>query len=179
MPAGGLVVLTWTGDRSPVWGCTTTIGVQVPPRPETPPSESDSHPAGSRAAVMTRRFWAAARLADAARPAPRGVNALVRVRPGAAPDVRSTVGFTRLIWRRSTAPRAGAPASCRTTGKCPAVVDLSAGCGGIMPAAERGLRSRETPARLAISPTLREPAPYTLRTARTAQASQPCRGRTL
>ena len=27
-----LVVLAWTGDRSPVWGCTTTIGDQVPPR---------------------------------------------------------------------------------------------------------------------------------------------------
>jgi hypothetical protein len=28
----GLVVLAWTGDRSPVWGCTTTSGDQVPPR---------------------------------------------------------------------------------------------------------------------------------------------------
>jgi len=27
-----LAVLTWSGDGSPVWGCTTTSGVQVPPR---------------------------------------------------------------------------------------------------------------------------------------------------
>jgi hypothetical protein len=47
--------------------------VQVPPRPGTPPSESDSHPARARAAVITRRFWAAARSADAAAaPSPVG-----------------------------------------------------------------------------------------------------------
>src|SRR6266568_6634737 len=50
---------------------------RVGPRRGTPPSESDSHPEGARAAVITRRFWAAARSADAAKPAPRGVNALV------------------------------------------------------------------------------------------------------
>ena len=27
-----LAVLAWSGDGSPVWGCTTTSGVQVPPR---------------------------------------------------------------------------------------------------------------------------------------------------
>ena len=27
-----LAVLAWSGDGSPVWGCTTTIGDQVPPR---------------------------------------------------------------------------------------------------------------------------------------------------
>jgi hypothetical protein len=32
----GLVVLVWTGDRSPVWGCTTTSGDQVPPRTQKP-----------------------------------------------------------------------------------------------------------------------------------------------
>jgi hypothetical protein len=91
--AAAPVVLTWTGDRSPVRGCTTSVGVQVPPRPGTPPSESDSHPAGARAAVITRRFWAAARSADAARPAPRGVNALVTtavdLAPRAAPKHRA------------------------------------------------------------------------------------------
>jgi hypothetical protein len=38
-----LAVLAWIGAGSPVWGCTTTSGDQVPPRPGTPPSESDSH----------------------------------------------------------------------------------------------------------------------------------------
>jgi hypothetical protein len=26
----GLVVLAWTGDRSPVWGCTTRAGIKSP-----------------------------------------------------------------------------------------------------------------------------------------------------
>ena len=30
--AAAPVVLTWTGDRSPIRGCTTSVGVQVPPR---------------------------------------------------------------------------------------------------------------------------------------------------
>jgi len=65
----------------------------VGPRPGTPPSESDSHPAGARAAVITRRFWAAARSADAARPAPPGVNTLIAgtvdLTPWAAPKHRA------------------------------------------------------------------------------------------
>jgi hypothetical protein len=36
----------------------------------------------------------------------------------------------------------------------------SAGCGGIAPAAERSLRSRETPAGLAISPVLIHDRPF-------------------
>ena len=33
LPAEGICgVLLWSGDRSPVWGCTTTSGDQVPPR---------------------------------------------------------------------------------------------------------------------------------------------------
>jgi hypothetical protein len=31
-----LAVLAWSGDGSPVWGCTTTSGVQVPPRTPKP-----------------------------------------------------------------------------------------------------------------------------------------------
>jgi hypothetical protein len=37
MPARtALGVLAWSGDGSPVWGCTTTSGVQVPPRTPKP-----------------------------------------------------------------------------------------------------------------------------------------------
>src|SRR6266516_8025287 len=54
--------------------------------------KGNSHLAGARAAGMTRRSWAAARSADAARPALRGVNALVTtavdLTPRAAPKHR-------------------------------------------------------------------------------------------
>src|SRR6266699_2367855 len=52
--------------------------------------KGNSHLAGARAAGMTRRSWAAARSADAARPALRGVNALVTTAVGPAADQPET-----------------------------------------------------------------------------------------
>jgi hypothetical protein len=56
----------WNPTRYGAMGC-------VGPHPGTPPAETDSHPAGARGTVMTRRFWAAAPSADAAKPTPGGV----------------------------------------------------------------------------------------------------------
>jgi len=49
----------------------------IPPWPGTPPSESGSRPAGTRAAIITGRFWVVARSQRTSKPASPGMNALV------------------------------------------------------------------------------------------------------
>ena len=57
-PQQALVVLAWSGDGSPVWGCTTMGGGRVPPR--TPRVVLYHHPFKYRLNTRTARLMPAA-----------------------------------------------------------------------------------------------------------------------
>ena len=87
-----LAVLVWSGDGSPVWGCITTLGDQVPPRTPKPgkfpanqtPLEHAARPPAGRRAVPAPPRGEGAMTCGCRKPMPPGDTHESRLRHGRA-----------------------------------------------------------------------------------------------